>query len=236
MGISFKLIMRKITFIFLFLMFVNSVLLAQPIAPDTLWMRTYGGDEWDYARGVEQTQDGGFAFIGDTKSFGLSNRDLWLVKVDPAGDRYLLTGCTNYGVEGSDVLIIRTDSLGNSLWSRQYGDYWLDENINSIDHANSGGYILAGTLSSLVSQELAWLVRINENGDTLWTRTYGGDSHDYCNSVRLTSDGGYILAGGTQTKATHYGPEFTQPMISAFFIVFNRPLMADISPSVILAG
>jgi hypothetical protein len=156
MGISFKLIMRKITFIFLFLMFVNSVLLAQPIAPDTLWMRTYGGDEWDYARGVEQTQDGGFAFIGDTKSFGLSNRDLWLVKVDPAGDLhwshtynspgiqnygcllqtsdggYLLTGCTNYGVEGSDVLIIRTDSLGNSLWSRQYGDYWLDENMGTL--------------------------------------------------------------------------------------------------------
>lgn len=44
-------------------------------------------------------------------------------------------------------------------------------------------------------QSDVWILKTDMNGDTLWTKTYGGDGNDYCTCIRQISDGGYIIVG-----------------------------------------
>ena len=54
--------------------------------PDTLWTRTYGGSDYDEARSVQQTADGGFVVVGYTFSLGAGSADVWLIKTDSLGN------------------------------------------------------------------------------------------------------------------------------------------------------
>lgn len=159
----------------IFLSFVISLILtfgslAQP--PDSLWSRMYGGEAGDICYSVQQTTDGGYMLAGITESFGAGVVDFWLVK---------------------------TDDNGDSLWSRTYGGRYYNH-CYSAQQTSDGGYILAGhTYSSDVWWKDLWLVKTDINGDTLWTRTYRGLEEDYCHAVKQTTDGGYVLAGTTQS-------------------------------------
>jgi hypothetical protein len=135
---------------------------------DTLWTRTYGGtgDEWGYS--VQQTTDGGYIVVGRTYSFG-NNEEVYLVK---------------------------TNSFGDTLWTKTYGGTG-DEWGSSVQQTQDGGYIVAGDASSFGNIRQVYLVKTNASGDTLWTRNYGGASDDWGRSVQQTTDGGYIVAGGT---------------------------------------
>ncbi len=138
--------------------------------PDSLWSRTFGGSNVDIANGIQQTSDGGYILAGYTESFGAVNGDFWLVK---------------------------TDANGDSLWSRTFGGS-LEDRCESVRHTSDGGYILAGRTASFGAGDFdSWLVKTDENGDSLWSRTFGGSSSDVCKSIQQTSDGGYILGGLT---------------------------------------
>ncbi|MFH1010077.1 MAG: hypothetical protein V1784_02440, partial [bacterium] len=141
---------------------------AQP--PDTLWTRTYGGSSYEDAYSVQQTADGGYVLAGYTETFGGGNGDVYLVK---------------------------TNSQGDTLWTRTYGGSTWDW-AESVQQTSDGGYIMAGVTNSFgAGNEDFYLVKTNSQGDTLWTRTYGGNNADDALSVQQTADGGYIVAGGT---------------------------------------
>ena len=138
--------------------------------PNTLWTQTYGGYNQDKAYSVQQTNDGGYIIAGATQSFGSGNWDFYLVK---------------------------TDADGNKLWSRTYGGNDLDFAYYT-QQTNDGGYIVAGYTTSFgQGGKDFYLVKTDCNGNTLWTRTYGGTSNDICYSAEQTADGGYVLAGCT---------------------------------------
>ena len=142
-------------------------------AQETLWSRTYGdgGSEADYSRSVQQTTDGGYIVAGDTWSFG-------------AG--------------GYDVLLIKTNSTGDTLWSRTYGGSSNDEGY-SVQQTTDGGYIVAGCTNSFGAGIYdVYLIKTNSTGDIVWTRTYGGTKWDEGFSVQQIP-GGYIVAGGTNS-------------------------------------
>ncbi len=148
---------------------------------DTQWARTYGGADWDRATSVQQTSDGGYVLGGWTDSFGAGNKDFWLVK---------------------------TDSVGDTLWTRTLGGN-SDDVCYSVRQSTDGGYILAGyTFSFGVGISDAWLVKVDASGDSIWSRTFGGSHSDMCNSVRQTSDEGYILGGLTNSYGTASSGDF----------------------------
>jgi hypothetical protein len=162
--------MKHIRTILLLLACVQASL-AQP-DPDTLWTRTYGGIGEELAYSVQQTADGGCVVSGYTESFGAGVSDFYLVK---------------------------TDSQGDTVWTRTYGGGYADYG-RSVQQTTDGGYVVAGyTYSFGAGSSDFYIVRTNTQGDTLWTRTYGGSSGDYACSVQQTADGGYVVAGYTRS-------------------------------------
>ena len=161
--------MKSFSLILLLVCLLSVPSFAQP-NPETLWTRTYGGSGDDEAYSVQQTADGGYIVAGYTYSFG-------------AG--------------GDDFYLVRTNSQGDTLWTRTYGGDSLDC-AYSVHQTADGGYIVAGyTYSFGAGLDDFYLVKTNSLGDTLWTRAYGGSNYDDARSVQQTTDGGYIVAGYT---------------------------------------
>jgi hypothetical protein len=190
---------------------------------DTLWTRTYGGSGGQCGRSIQQTSDGGYIITGRTKS-GVDSYDLYLLKTDFSGDTlwtrtyggseydegysvwqtsdggYIIVGQTeSFGAGLSDVYLLKTDSSGDILWTRIYGGNREDRGY-SVRQTSDGGYIIAGETHSFgVGLTDVYLLKTDSSGDTLWTGTYGGRSNDWGYSVQETSDGGYIIAGRTES-------------------------------------
>jgi len=189
---------------------------------DSLWSRVYGGSEHDGCLALEHTADGGYVLAGYTDSYGAGDRDMWLLKVDANGDSlwsrtfggsaydycwtmiqtsdggFALAGETDcWGAGDKDIRLVKTDANGDSLWSHTYGGSGY-EGCFDVQQTSDGGYILAGYTPSFgAGGRDAWLVKTDANGDSLWSRTFGGSGEERAWSVRETADGGYIVAGIT---------------------------------------
>lgn len=181
---------------------------------DTLWTRKFGGAQRAAdGRCVWQTTDGGFIFVAGTDFSGPGSN--WLIKTNAIGESlwtrtyggaarmveqttdigYVIVGGTSH--LGTDVYLIKTDSSGDTLWTKTYGGAANDKG-NSVQQTRDGGYIIAGQTYSFGSGgEDAWLIKTDSVGETLWTRTFGGDSTESGISALQTNDGGYLVAGWT---------------------------------------
>jgi hypothetical protein len=137
-------------------------------APDTVWTRTFGGEENDEGRAIQPTNDGGFIVCGSTYSFGAGN---------------------------SDVYLIKTNSIGDTLWTRTYGGNLYDEG-NALQPTSDGGFIVCGTSLSFDSGHAdVYLIKTDGEGITVWTKTLLGEHNIKANAIRQTSDGGFIITG-----------------------------------------
>ncbi len=182
-----------------------------------IWTKTYGGTNDDTAFSVQQTSDGGYIVAGTTHSFGAGYSDLFLIKTDANGniiwaktyggtgsDRaysvqqtsdggYIVAGRTD-SFGGGGVFLMKTDANGNIIWAKTYEGTVA----YSVQQTSDGGYIVAGvTYSFGTGSDDIFLIKTDANGNVIWAKTYGGIRYDYAYSVQQTSDGGYIVAGGT---------------------------------------
>ncbi len=186
---------------------------------DTLWTRTYGVTDSDYGYSVQQTIDGGYIITGETHSYSSGNRYVFLIKTDSNGytewtktfgeasyslgysveqtsdEGYIITGITGE-IESQDVFLIKTNSNGNTIWTKTFGGIDHDKG-HSVKQTIDGGYIVAGTTHTNETGNDVYLIKTNSNGDTIWTKTFGGSANDYGYSVQITFDGGYIIGGSS---------------------------------------
>lgn len=85
-----------------------------------------------------------------------------------------------------------------ATWSRTYGGSFSEQGY-SVQQTGDGGFAMAGdTYSFGAGDGDVWLIRTDANGDTLWTRTYGGVLPDVAYSIQTTS-GGFVVAGATSS-------------------------------------
>jgi len=188
------------------------------------WDRTYGGAFDDVAKSVVQTSDGGYALGGYTMSSGSGGADVWLVKADASGDLqwnktyggaqndvassvistsdggFLLIGYTlSFGAGSYDFWLVKTDASGNMQWNQTYGGAEDDVEKSAI-LTSDGGYALAGFTGSFGAGDFDfWLVKIDVSGKMEWNKTYGGAGDDEAYALVQTNDGGYALAGWTDS-------------------------------------
>jgi hypothetical protein len=116
---------------------------------------------------------------------------------------YIVVGEVSLSLFGpSQVCLVKTDSFGDTLWTRTYGGPY-DESANSVRQTSDGGYIIAGVTTRFGNGVAdMYLMKTTYTGDTVWTRTCGGPNEDRGQSVQQTSDGGYIIAGFTDSFGT----------------------------------
>jgi hypothetical protein len=210
---------KNLSLLFIAFLFTQFTSLAQ--APDTLWTKTFGGSDSDWGFSVQQTTDGGYIVTGETCSFGAGDNDVWLIKTNASGDTlwtktfggsdidvgysvqqttdggYIITGST-FGAGVSDVWLIKTDDSGDTLWTKTFGGS-DSEWGRSVQQTTDGGYIITGMTRSFGAGDRdVWLIKTDNSGDTLWTKTFGGSDGEGGHSVQQTTDGGYIITGSTQ--------------------------------------
>jgi len=188
------------------------------------WNKTYGGTLFEAANSLKQTSDGGFVLAGSTYSFGSGGSDFWLIKTDNFGNiqwnrtyggtnedygfsvvqtfdgGYAIAGSTSsFGLGVYDFWLVKTDHLGNLMWNKTYGGIGYDEAWLILQTASNELALIGWTESFGSGNSDCWLIITDAQGDTQWNKTWGGENYDYAYSAVLTADGGYVLAGETQS-------------------------------------
>lgn len=187
---------------------------------DTLWTRTYGGPDTDYVHAMQSTSDDGYVVLAHTLSYGMGSLDFYLLKFDVNGDTlwtrtygdtgsewggfvqettdqgYILTGDTHsFQDPNGDIYLIKTDSFGDTLWTRTYGGPEYDRAYHVLQMPD-GGYLLSGKTESFGNADQnGYLLRTNSAGDTLWTKVFGGSQTCSLSWCERTSDGNYVAVG-----------------------------------------
>ena len=143
------------------------------------WEKTFGGNEVDIGDFVRQTTDGGYVIVGTTESGG-----------------------------DDDIYLIKADASGNKLWEKTYGRPFLDEG-KCVQQTSDGGYVIVGNtaLEDSESWEVfdVYLIKTDALGNKLWEKTFGGDDAEGSSYVEQTSDGGYVIIGGTASYSADGG-------------------------------
>jgi len=135
------------------------------------WVRTYGDPYSDYATAVQTTADGGYIVAGRSRR--------------------------QTDVTIQEALILKLSSNGEIEW--QYAYSGVDE-ASSIRQTPDGGYIVSGTtMITYINDADFWLLKLSPGGIMEWQRVYGGDENEWANSVWPTEDGGYVVAGTTES-------------------------------------
>jgi hypothetical protein len=138
----------------------------------------------------------GYGFQQWVRSFGTASDD-WANDVQPTTDRaYIVTGGA-----GDRLWLVKCDSTGDTLWTRRYRPADAENACGwSVVSSPQGGYLAAGTAQLdedlLREGDRMYVLATDENGDSLWSSTYGSDSTPAgaCDVIG-TRDGGYLLAG-----------------------------------------
>lgn len=104
----------------------------------------------------------------------------------------------NESNQSNSVCEITSENIIYKIWAKTYGTIDNDE-LSTFQQTKDGGYILVGKIGPWNSYNDIWIIKLNSNGNIEWEKTYGGIYDDWATSIQQTSDGGYIVAGGTES-------------------------------------
>ncbi|MBC5774836.1 T9SS type A sorting domain-containing protein [Pontibacter sp. KCTC 32443] len=233
-------------------------------AGNIVWDKTFGGSDLDWLIAVSQTQDEGYILggsshsniSGDKSENSKGSNDYWVVRVDASGNKvwdftiggtssefmrdiiattdggFIIGGESNSGAGGdksealrggSDYWIVKLDEDGNKVWDKTYGGNdteWLFDLSETSDRGIVAGGISYSDISGDKSQPALgsadyWVLKLDENGNKEWDKTFGGTETESLASVQQTHDGGYLLGGtsnsgisGDKTEASRGDYDF----------------------------
>ncbi len=175
---------------------------------DLDWQKTLGGNGQDILRSVVLTLDGGYLLAGSSTS------DYQKEKEGNFGDKKE----ANRG--NSDYWVIKLNAQGGEEWQHTFGGKGQDD-LTTVLRTKDGGFLLGGSSSSDASSnsskggELSggekstncfggldyWVVKIDKKGTIEWQKTFGGVYNDELRSMTLTTDGGYVLGGSSNSPS-----------------------------------
>jgi len=169
------------------------------------WQKSFGGSGSDFLMSIRNTYDGGFVLGGTSDSGGQSQSQLQKLAVGggsrqlekPDGDKK--DACRG----GNDYWIIKLNAKGVEEWQVTLGGIGQDD-LLAVLPTRDGGYIAGGSSASDANGDKTeksrgnmdyWIVKLDKDGRLQWQRTFGGRYADLLRALEVTSDGGYLLAG-----------------------------------------
>ncbi len=170
------------------------------------WQKSFGGSGSDFLMSIRNTRDGGFV-LGGTSDSGQSSElavgsgSKQLEK--PDGDKK--DACRG----GNDYWIIKLNAKGVEEWQVTLGGIGQDD-LLAVLPTRDGGYIAGGSSASDANGDKTeksrgnmdyWIVKLDKDGHIQWQRTFGGKYADLLRALEVTSDGGYLLAGYSNSPA-----------------------------------
>lgn len=216
---------------------------------DTIWTRTYCDPEGGGAQSVKQTTDRGFIIAGYT-AYGEPPWSVYLLKTDNNGDTlwsniyavgpyqsarsvdlcndggYIVAGFAFDSTGENQIYIIKTDSVGEELWSRTFGGS-NNERSWSVIQISDGGYAVAGWTESTENGDSdVYVIKLNSEGDRLWSKTYGGAYDDEARAIVEIPGEGFALAGKTRSSDGHSGI-YLMKISSSSEIIWERTYAQD---------
>jgi len=153
-------------------------------AIDTLWTKTYSLGE--------------YLNVQWQNTYGNTGGECaYCIQCDE--DRgYIMTGYTSSYGGGVDIYLIKTDLLGDTVWTKIYGGTYDDIGYD-IKQTGDNGYIITGATNYYWEHKDVILIKADSLGNIIWQRIYGGESNDIGRSIQCTSDEGYIVTGYTRS-------------------------------------
>ena len=229
------------------------------------WNKTYSGTMY-HVYSVVQTSDGGYAVAGSCQDHSTGDSLAFLIKTDSAGEitwsqlygarncgaySMVQTGDGGYALAGlnftygaasnyGDAWLVKTDSLGNMTWSKNYGwsTHYSHEWAQSLVQTTDGGYALAGRTRYNYEDTNLYLVRTDADGELQWNITYGGTDEDFAMALVQTADGGYATAGITESFGEG-GDDFWLVKFSApddLYVASVEPIQVVLDAKVLVAN
>lgn len=194
----------KIIGLFLLLTSISTSCFAQ-----VYWEKNFGAGSELGRDGIE-TFDNGLIFTsknaasspGKVTKTDLKGNILWSKSFsgsciqETSDSCYVLAGSGSFPPKVSiDLFITKFDSLGNIIWTKAYGKDSIQEEAVHIEQTFDKGFIVCGFKATGPGLGGIWLLRLNNSGDTLWTKTFGGLELETSAEVQQTSDSGFVLCG-----------------------------------------
>ena len=189
-----------------------------------LWEKGIGGDRDEFAGGIAGTDDGGVLVVGDSESFGNNYKDIYIVKLSANGEvqssrtiggekedsaqgltrtkdgTMVMVGHREVASSGNkDFFVMKLDQNGKKIWAKTYGGTYADT-LSAVTASVDGGIVATGRTRSFNSAQTDLSVmKFDANGKLIWHKIYGFKYYEYGNAITSTVDGGFMIAGGTNT-------------------------------------
>jgi hypothetical protein len=197
------------------------------------WTKTISGKYDESGNSIIQSRDGGYALTGETYSSDFSGQDVYVVKLDAAGNinwtksvggmddefgysivqindgSYFITGATSsIGAEGENVYVVKIDSTGNIKWKRTIDGPKFSHG-SSIILTSDGGYAIGGYREASADAHENTIhydfsiIKLDSAGNVKWNKTIGGAGSKSTYSMVQTKDGGYAITGAIDSSAVN---------------------------------
>ncbi|MBJ6118122.1 T9SS type A sorting domain-containing protein [Pontibacter sp. BT310] len=158
------------------------------------WDKTLGGSWTDDLRAIQQTPDGGYILVGDSKSGRSGDKSQAVIMV-------------------RDYWILRLDAAGNKMWDTTLGGTG-DDYASAVIQTDDGGFLIGGYTTSGTNITIGdksqptnggndyWLIKVDGNGSKSWDLGLGSKDNDNLYAMQQTTDKGFILGGYTAGVAS----------------------------------
>lgn len=142
------------------------------------WEKSYGGSGQDWPNSIKKTNDGGYVIAGfsDSNDFDVTS---------------------NHG--NTDAWIVKIGEQGNLQWQKSYGTSENDAAI-SIVQTQENAYVFSGYTQSEDGNQDFYIVKLNDSGEIIWEKSYGGTFNEVARDLKQTTDGGFILTGNSDSS------------------------------------
>lgn len=182
--------------------------------------KIYTNNGYDFGQGVVQLEDSSYVVTGSSSSFQEGASQAYLLKIDSLGEYlwshdyggnesdggrrvlykkevgFYIAGYTNsIGNGGFDAYLVKTDESGNFLWEKSYGEEGWEKINDAVMLADTGIMMVGQTNSGTPGNDNFYIVRTNQEGDTLWTKNFGTSENDFATSIKVLNDSICIIGG-----------------------------------------